>query len=684
MVKEADIEPIVKEIQEFFESNYKKNIYTLVSKYPKQKSLLVDYEDFEKFSPELADQLIEKPDIILKAARLALVNMNLAVAPGIEFRPHVRFHNMIESGMLIESMGSKSLGKMINIKGVVTKRAEVKHRVKVAVYKCEICDAIYKIPLDSSVKTPSVCEACKRKALKLIEEDSEFLDVQRAEIQELLERVKGGTPPARLELWLEDDLVNSVIPGNTIEVTGTLRLRPPSAFAKGSSALIYTKYLDVLHVRGIQQDFEELEISDEEEKKIKDFSKDPKLFEKLVKSIAPGIYGHDEIKQGIALQLFGGTKGKEMPGGAKIREDIHILLIGDPGAAKSRLLQYVVALAPKSLYVSGKSVSGVGLTVSVEKDELSDGGWTLKAGALVLASGGIVGVDEFDKIDKDERSSLHEVMESGTISIAKAGIVARLKSKASILAAANPKYGRFDPNRLPAEQFDIPPTLLSRFDLIFPIMDILDEEKDRELAEKILSSHRLSADQSQEINDESMVDREFLKKYIAYARQHIKPILSDEASDKIKVYYGKMRKMGKKSGSISITPRQIEGLVRMAEASAKLRLSERVESKDADEAILLMDWMMQKVGMDKETGVFDIDIIATGKPKSQIDKINTIMNVIRDLQKKFDSVEVIKIIEEVKSYDIDPEIAKRLIDELIYKGDLYKVKSGFVKIVEQF
>ncbi|MCC7552521.1 minichromosome maintenance protein MCM [Candidatus Micrarchaeota archaeon] len=684
MAEELNLEPVIKEIQDFFESNYKKKIYSLVSRYPTQKSLSVDYEDFEKFSPELADQLIEKPDMILKAAVKALLDMNLAVAPGIEFKPHVRFFNLPESGMLIESMGSKYLGKLINIKGVVTKRAEIKHRVKIAVYKCDVCDAIYKVPLSSSISIPTFCDACKRKALKLIEEDSEFLDVQRAEIQELLERVKGGTPPARLELWMEDDLVNSTIPGNTVEITGVLRLRPPSTFSKNATSLIYTRYLDVIYVKGIQQDFEELEITEDDKKKILEFSKDSKLFEKVVKSIAPGIYGHDEIKQAIALQLFGGTKGKEMVGGAKIRDNIHILLIGDPGAAKSRLLQYVVDLAPKSLYVSGKSVSGVGLTVSVEKDELSDGGWTLKAGALVLASGGIVGVDEFDKIDKDERSSLHEVMESGTISVAKAGIVARLKSKTSILAAANPKYGRFDPNKFPAEQFNIPPTLLSRFDLIFPIMDILDETRDRELAEKILSSHKLSADDTQVIADESLVQREFLKKYIAYSRQHIRPILTEEASNKIKDYYSKMRKMGKKTGAIPITPRQIEGLVRMAEAGAKLRLSDKVMLKDSDLAISLMEWMMQKIGMDQETGVYDIDILATGKPKSQIDKIQIILKIVEEINKTNEMAEIKEVIERASEFDIDKDLAKRLIEELIYKGELYKPKTGYVKIADQF
>ena len=264
---------------------------------------------------------------------------------------------------------------------------------------------------------------------------------------------------------------------------------------------------------------------------------------------------------------------KTLPEGGRIRSDIHILLIGDPGSAKTRMLQYMSDLAPKSVYVSGKSVTGAGLTASAERDDLGEG-WTLKAGALVLASGGLGCIDEFSHIEKAEQSALLEVMESQSVSVAKAGIVAKFKARTSILAAANPKFGRFDPNQLPAEQFDIPPTLLSRFDLIFPIRDIMDEEKDKSLAQYVLTTHRDAAlKQTPQQEEYNVLSTEFLRKYIAYSRKMVKPVLSQEASEKIKDYYLQLRKLGQAQGAVAITPRQIEGLIRLSEASAKARLT---------------------------------------------------------------------------------------------------------------
>ncbi|MFH1447534.1 MAG: minichromosome maintenance protein MCM [Candidatus Micrarchaeota archaeon] len=387
----------------------------------------------------------------------------------------------------------------------------------------------------------------------------------------------------------------------------------------------------------------------------------------------------------MGLQLFGGCPGKELPEGGHIRSDIHILLIGDPGAAKSRMLQYITDLAPKSIYVSGKSVSGVGLTAAAERDELSEGGWTLKAGALVLASGGMVGVDEFDKMDEKERAAMHEAMESQTVSVAKAGIVAKFKAKTSILAAANPKFGRFDPNQLPSEQFNIAPTLLSRFDLIFPVRDIMDEEKDRKLAEHILRTHEAASAKINLLeNDKTIIPTELLRKYIAYTRKYIRPKLSPEANEKIKEYYVEMRKMGAVQGTVSITPRYIEGLIRLSEASAKTRLSQKVEVSDAELAIKLNDFVLRQVMMDQETGKIDVDIIATGQPKSKVEKVNALLNLIKDLQKEYDLVEIGKVIEQAENYNMDQLTARRLIEDLITKGDLFKPKPGFIKIVKHY
>jgi len=305
---------------------------------------------------------------------------------------------------------------------------------------------------------------------------------------------------------------------------------------------------------------------------------------------------------------------------------------------------------------------------------------------LVIASGGIASVDEFDKIDDTERAAMHEVMESQTVSVAKAGIVARFKAKTSILAAANPKFGRFDPNKLPGLQFDIPPTILSRFDLIFPIIDVLDEAKDSALATHLLRVHRNSAEGMDTPADSKhpRIEPQLLRQYVAFARQRIKPVLSDEAITRLRNFYVELRKMGKAEGSVPITPRQIEGLVRLSEASAKIRLSGTVELADADRAIRLITYVLDKVSRDRETGKLDIDILATGKPKSQMDKIQSILTLAQKIQAQLGIIEINRLIAQAVDERVaDEQTIRRMVDDLVYKGEFYKIKPGFVKIVNQ-
>jgi replicative DNA helicase Mcm len=585
---------------------------------------------------------------------------------------------MPSENVWIEGIGSKNINELVAFKCVVTKRAEIMHRVKVAVYKCTLCDAEMKLFVGKNFVPPKRCESCKKFALQQAEEESTFTDIQRAEVQELLERVRGGAPAAHIELLLEDDLVNKVAPGDNIEIVGILRLKPPLK-TRQKQEMVYSRYIEVNSAKSLKRDFEEIEITKEDERRLKELSKNPNINDIIAKSIAPSIYGHTEVKKALALQLFGGTRGKTMKGGMNIRDDIHILLIGDPGIAKSRFLQSVSEIAPKSIYVSGKSVSGAGLTVAAEKDELGEGGWTLKAGALVLASGGTAQVDEFDKIEDEDRAALHEAMESQTISVAKAGIVAKFRTKTAILAAANPKYGRFDQTKNLADQFDVPPTLLSRFDLIFPIVDVLDEEKDARLAEHILATHMGNKDDEPEA-----FERDILRKYIAYARRKISPKLTAAASQKIKDFYVELRRKSKDSGSVAITPRYLEGLVRLAEANAKIRLNDTVEEEDADVGIALFNYVMMQIMTDKVTGTFDVDVVATGKPKSEREKLqkaDTIMDIIREHLRKHDTADVEQVISDAKSYDIDETTARRIIGELLRKGVVYEREYGHIKIV---
>ncbi|MBN2477926.1 minichromosome maintenance protein MCM [Candidatus Micrarchaeota archaeon] len=682
---EVDITPLIESFYEFFTSQYKEKINRLLLKYPTEKSLNVDFNDLDRYDPELADKLTEDPDPAILAAKESIKTMNLSIPSGIgPFAPNVRFFNLPDSEMLIENLRSKNLGTFIGFKGVVTRRADVMHKVKIATYKCSICDSMHKFHVGKNFKPQKRCPACKKLGLEANAEESKFTDIQRAEVQELLERVRGGTPATRIELWLEDDLVNSVAPGDNIEVSGVLRLKAPQNM-RSKQELVYGRYVDVSYIKSLQKDFEEIEITSEDEKRILELAARPDVENLIYSSVAPAIYGYDEVKKSIALQLFGGTKGKLMKGGVPIRNDIHILLIGDPGIAKSRFLQSSTMLAPKSIYVSGKSVSGVGLTVSAEKDELGDGGWTLKAGALVLASGGCAGLDEFDKIDDEDRASLHEVMESQTVSIAKAGMVAKFRAKTAILAAANPKYGRFDQIKNLGDQFDIPPSLLSRFDLIFPIVDVLDEEKDSKLADHILLTHmHAGKDEIEKMETEEMIEPLLLRKYIAYARRNFRPVLSSEAKDMIKEFYVELRRMGKDAGSVTITPRYLEGLVRLAEANAKLRLSDMVEARDAEVSVNLMKYVLSKVMTDKETGRIDIDIVTTGRSRTQterLQKVDAVKDIILEHMKKYDSADIETVIEDATNYEIDEKTSRRIIEELLKKGELYEKEPGHVRLV---
>jgi replicative DNA helicase Mcm len=673
-----DTSSLVESMQDFFSKEYDEKIREAVLHYPAKKSVFVDYIKLDSQESEIADLLARKPDEVVAASEEAIRGMNISVPGHGIFSPHVRFVNVPDQNQLIESISSKSIGELISVKGVVSRRADVMYRLQIAVYKCQVCDSIYKIPVERDHVHPKRCEACKKIALKHMEEQSKFIDLQKAEIQDLLEKVKGGTPASRVELWMEDDIVNSIVPGDNIHVVGILRLKPPNAQKGNKNEMIYGRYLDVNSVWNTRRDIEELDLSKDDVRRIVEFSQMPNLKDKIIKSVAPTIYGHNEVKHAVALQLFGGTRGKvdrNMP----IRDDIHILLIGDPGIAKTRFLQSAGLIAPKFIYNSGKSVSGVGLTVAVEKDELSGGGWTLKAGALVLASGGMAAIDEFDKIEDDDRAALHEVMESQTVSVAKAGIVAKFRAKTAIIAAANPKFGRFNRKANPIEQIDLPPSLISRFDLLFPLLDEPDPVYDEKLATAILSSHERASRSIGKTEDTGeFMDRDFLRKYIAYARTHIYPTLSTQATDRIKAFYVDMRKMGKETETVPITPRYLEALIRLSEANAKMRLSKVVEEFDADEAINLFKFVLDRTMKDEATGKIDVTILSTGKTRTKIN-YDVVLDVVKEICTRYDVAEEQAIFAGAAKHGLEPGKVAEILQELVSKGRLYTPTAGNYK-----
>jgi replicative DNA helicase Mcm len=685
------------DISTFINEHCREELNLVGQFYPDKQSVIIDFQKLSEFSPELGERLLASPDETMGEINKALEKekKHIAFSRKVDEEPRVyaRFMNLPpESEIMVRKCNSEYLNKLFTVQGLVTTATDVLPKVWKGVFKCKRCKAeVSLIQPKKSVQSPMVCESCGRHEFDMDEEKSKYVDFQKIQMQEPLEILKGGDQAKRISVWLEEDLVKKrVVPGQRVIITGTLRLEPPKPSKVKSP--IYQKYIEANNLDYTEQEFEELEISEKEEKEIRALANDPKIYEKMISSIAPSIYGHDEAKEAVLLQLCGGASGKMLPDGTKIRDSIHILMIGDPGTAKSQILKYVDRLAPKSLYVSGKSATGGGLTAIAEKDEFGEGGWVLKAGALVLASGGMACIDEFDKMSEEDRSAIHEALEQQTVSVAKAGIIATFRADSAVLAAANPKYSRYDPYKPPAEQFNLPASLISRFDLIFPIKDVLDEARDQKLAAHILNAHKLSqsraADPGADLRDLEkslvpVVNQDLMRKYFAYARRHCHPILTKQASDRLENYYVDLRKRSS-GGSVPLTPRQLEGLVRLAEASAKVRLSKEVAIEDADRAIRLVEFVLREIGMEKEGGGFDIDRIVTDHPKSERDKIYMISGIVKGLEDEYEMVPMKKVLEDAKEYhNIDNQTAEKLIRELLNKGDLYEPRHGHLRTVRQ-
>lgn len=685
----SSLESLIERWERFFQEYCKDKIESAALLYPEKKSLLLDYWDIDRYDSELGEYLLDKPYRSIYAAEEALKKIDVAgEAPTL----HFRIKNLPDARKIeIRDLRAIHLGKFIAIDGLVKKVTEVRPKLEDAAFQCLKCGAVIKVTQEENMLIePLECYTeqggCGRKSsFKLLTEESKFIDSQKIEIQESPEGLRGGAQPMRLVIYLEDDLVGDIVPGDRITVNGILR-----AQIRKSGRIRLTEFNKVMDANSIEikeQAFEEIYISEEDEKKIKEASKDAMLLEKIRKSIAPTIYGLETEKDALALQLFGGVP-KLMPDGTKIRGDIHVLLVGDPGTAKSQLLRYISQLAPRSIYTSGKSSSAAGLTASaVRSDEFGEGRWTLEAGALVLADLGIACVDELDKMSPKDRDALHQAMEQQEISVAKAGINATLKSRCALLGAANPKFGRFDEYAPIADQINIPPALLSRFDLIFPLTDKPDKERDEALASHILEVHKygeiLSHEKEIEIEKvKPIFEPDFLRKYIAYAKRNIFPVMTEEAMEKIRDYYVEMRAKSKET--VPFTPRQLEAFIRIAEASARMRLSNVVTEEDAERAIKIVEYYLTKVGMEKEIEAFNIDIITTGISKSQKDKMRIITDIIREICREIDAPAPIEeIIIRAKDEGIDEDVVEKLINKMKREGIIFEPKHGKFRITNE-
>ncbi|KAF3336273.1 DNA replication licensing factor MCM7 [Carex littledalei] len=522
--------------------------------------------------------------------------------------------------MTIRQVKAANIGQLVKIAGIVTRCSDVKPLVQVAVYTCEDCGfEIYQevtarvfMPL---VECPSSrCRVNKVKGnLILQQRASKFLKFQEAKLQELAEHVPKGHIPRALTVHFRGELTRKVTPGDVVELSGIFLPIPYTGFRAMRAGLVADTYLEAMSVTHYKKKYSEYELKGDEQEQIERLAEDGDIYNKLSKSLAPEIFGHDDVKKALLLLLVGAPHRK-LSDGMKIRGDLHICLMGDPGVAKSQLLKHIINVAPRGVYTTGKGSSGVGLTAAVQRDPITNE-MVLEGGALVLSDMGICAIDEFDKMEESDRTAIHEVMEQQTVSIAKAGITTSLNARTAVLAAANPAWGRYDLRRTPAENINLPPALLSRFDLLWLILDRANMDKDLEMARHIVYVHKTLESPSLGFTP---LEPTVLRAYISAARR-VTPCIPRDLEEYIATAYSSIRQDEARSNAPNsyTTIRTLLSILRISFALARLRFAETVAQSDVDEALRLMQ--MSKYSL-----------YSDDRQRAGLDAISDIYSVLRD------------------------------------------------------
>jgi replicative DNA helicase Mcm len=874
----AENTELIDNFEQFYRRYYSDEIGRLAQNYPnEQRSLYIDWTDLYRYDSDLADDFVSQPEQLQEYAEEALRLYDLPVDVSLG-QAHVRVRNLGQTTDIRE-IRARHVNTMVSVQGIVRKATNVRPKIREAAFECQRCGTLTYIPQSGGdFQEPHECQGCERQGPFQINFDqSEFVDSQKLRVQESPEGLRGGETPQSIDVHIEDDITGEVTPGDHVKVTGILHLEQQGSGQDKSA--VFDVYMDGVSVTIEDEQFEDMDITDEDKREIVELSQEEDIYEQMVGSMAPAIYGYDQEKLAMILQLFSGVT-KHLPDESRIRGDLHMLLIGDPGTGKclkgdskvtladgtekpireivesrltdpkpvddgvyqavdiplpsmsddgtlvrkratkvwkreapermyrirtasgselevtpshplfvqsdgefdavraeelreddfvavrettpvpltdggvrsttrisntsallgskvntsriesikthqpdydwvydlevagthnyltnnvvshnSQMISYVQNIAPRSVYTSGKGSSSAGLTAAAVRDDFGDGQqWTLEAGALVLADQGIAAVDELDKMAPDDRSAMHEGLEQQKISVSKAGINATLKSRCSLLGAANPKYGRFDQYEPIGEQIDLEPALISRFDLIFTVTDQPDEEHDRRLAEHIIqtnyagqlntqrtemSAPNISAEEVESQTEEvaPAIDPDLLRKYIAYAKRNCFPTMTEEAKQTLEDFYVDLRTKGAdEDAPVPVTARKLEALVRLSEASARVRLSDEVEVQDAERAVEITRSCLQDIGVDPETGQFDADVVETGQSKSQRDRIKNLKQLIAEIEEDYDDgAPVDEVMARADEIGMEQSKAEHEIDKLKQKGEVYEPSTDHLR-----
>ena len=635
------------------------------------------------------DMLMEKSDIIRKHRLQNLNNLSnedkdkaSRNQSGIPKELTRRYELIIIPGpgsknktIPLRQLKAQQIGSLQTIKGIVVKMTDVKPFLKVASYSCDVCGyEIYQVNHQRTYMPLISCESeqCRNNHsqgdIMQINRASKFLSFQEITIQEPTNEVPTGHVPRNLKISCFGSTTRKCAPGDMIIVTGVYlpKMLDDTRF---KSKMIHDTYIEAYKIEKEKKNYQETKINPETINILKK-DKSNTLYLNLAKSIAPEIFGMEDIKKALLLLLVGGVD-KTLPDGMKIRGNLNILLMGDPGIAKSQLLKYISHISPRGVYTTGKGSSGVGLTAAVVKDPVTND-LVLEGGALVLADMGVCCIDEFDKMSDYDRANIHEVMEQQTVSIAKAGITTRLNARTSVLAAANPVYGRYNTNLTPHENINLPAALLSRFDLLFLLLDEVNPERDLELARHVAYVHQHKKVNNDNNKDGKIYNEEFIREYIAQAKK-CKPTIPQDLHNFIVQKYVEKRKLEieqkNKQGYQYITPRSLLAVIRLSQALAKLRMNDKVKQEDVDEALRLVEVSQSSINKkENKEGLSTFD--GVGK---KTDAKSQIYNIVSDLCKsdKNKTVKIDIIRKKIRARNFTDKQLENMLQEYVNLSILY-------------
>jgi len=596
---------------------------------------------------------------------------------------------------MIRELTSAQVEKLVVVQGIVTSVRRARHKARKVVLRCSSCENMKEVHVGAGfcgAHIPGSCdgnslrggqlERCPPNPFSVVDELCEYVDEQTLKLQELPEHVPVGEMPRSYDLCVHQYLVDQCTPGTRLTAVGIFCATEGAsggnmagARDKGAQTVKYS-YVQVLGLQVAQGNVGQaaLQISQEEKDRFKALANDKGIREKVFRSVAPSICASskdviEDVKHAVACLLFGGSR-KQLPDGTRMRGDINVLLLGDPGTAKSQFLKFAEKAAPIAVYTSGKGSSAAGLTAAIVQDS---SGFTLEGGAMVLADGGVVCIDEFDKMDVKDRVAIHEAMEQQTISIAKAGITTMLNTRCSVLAAANPRFGTYDDLTNAADQMDFETTILSRFDMMFLVKDVRDPDRDYNLAKHMASLHKGEAEEERE-GPLTVLE---LRKYIAYCRSHCFPRLTNDAIEVLKNHYVSIRQaMKQERATIPITVRQLEAIIRISESLAKMELNDDVDVGHVEEALRMFTVStLDSANKDRGVGVqvlSDAEKEELHKAEEQIKRL-----VPRGGRKNKFQLESLL----VSAGGVEEATARRAIHILTMRGELQERANGTLQRV---